>query len=857
MNASLANADDFHDEEIAASVLRLHETQQRLQELAGGEVDAVLLPGGQSFLLHAAQEKLRQGEAIQRGMAEMQIAILNALPAHIALLDAQGVILSVNDAWRRFATANVLQGPEFGVGQNYLEVCTRAQGDCSEEAEDAARGIRRVLRGEAKEFTLEYPCHSPADKRWFRLMVTPLQEGQLSGVVVMHVNVSERKLAEEALRESEERFRGTFEQAAVGIAHFSTEGRFLRVNDKLCAIFGYDREELLELTSADLTVPEDRAACEEARLAMVAGKLASYDTEKRYLRKSGEVVWTHLVINLQRAAVGEPRYFISVFDDITARKQVEEALQNSERQQRELAAQLEAERARLVAAQAVAKVGSWEMDFATSTLTWSEETYRIFGTTPERFPHTHAGFLELVHPEDREAVDDALIQSLSGRGPFAIEHRLLSPDGRVTFVEERWDVLSDARGGSKRAIGTCQDITERKLVEERRRGQEEAERANRAKSEFLSRMSHELRTPLHAILGFAQLLEVDDRNDEDKESVAQIMRAGGHLLGLINEVLDIARVESGKLALTPEPVSVRETLEETLSLVKVQAADCGVRIEPLRGDLDCQVLANAQRFKQVVLNLLSNAVKFNQQGGSVTVACQKIADYLRIAVADTGRGIPAESMGKLFAPFERLDVGDAAIEGTGLGLSLSKHLVEAMGGRIGVESELGKGSTFWIELPLNQGTRATTPTGLIPDAPIPSVAEAPRSTVPRTLLYIEDNLSNLRLVERILARRPEVTLLSALQGRLGLDLARGHLPDLILLDLQLPDLRGDEVLRQLRADPATADIPVVMISADATTGQIERLRAAGANEYLTKPINIRSFLAIVDAALPRTAAPPS
>jgi CheY-like chemotaxis protein len=218
-------------------------------------------------------------------------------------------------------------------------------------------------------------------------------------------------------------------------------------------------------------------------------------------------------------------------------------------------------------------------------------------------------------------------------------------------------------------------------------------------------------------------------------------------------------------------------------------------------------------------------------------------------VADTGRGISAGNLAKLFVPFERLDVGDTVIEGTGLGLSLSKHLIEAMGGRIGVESELGKGTTFWVELPLIQGTPAATARRL--DARIPSVAEQPRSTAPRTLLYIEDNLSNLRLVERILARRPEVKLISAMQGSIGLELARQHQPDLVLLDLHLPDIQGDEILRQLRADPRTEQLPIVMISADATSAQIQRLRAAGANDYLTKPIDVRKFLAVVDATEPR------
>ena len=460
----------------------------------------------------------------------------------------------------------------------------------------------------------------------------------------------------------------------------------------------------------------------------------------------------------------------------------------------------------------------------------------------------------LQGPKTDRAILDGVRAHLAGGDEFRGEAVNYRKDGSEFVLSWHIAPIRDERGKVTHFIGCQRDATERnRAAAALQQAKEEAERANRAKSEFLSRMSHELRTPLHAILGFAQLLETDGQSADDAESVGHILRAGNHLLGLINEVLDLARVEAGKLALTPEPVSVRATLEETLALVKPLAAERGVRLEPLAGELDCEVLSSAQRFKQVILNLLSNAVKFNREGGTVAVSCAKTGDCLRLQVADTGHGISAAHMAKLFVPFEHLDVGDTVIEGTGLGLSLSKHLIEAMGGRIGVESEPGKGTVFWVELPLNQRTPAATERKL--EARIPTVAELPRATAPRTLLYIEDNLSNLRLVERILARRPEVTLLSAMQGSIGLELARQHRPDLILLDLHLPDIQGDEILRQLRAEPRTAQLPIVMISADATTAQIERLRAAGASDYLTKPIDVRAFLALVDATEPRPAEP--
>lgn len=458
----------------------------------------------------------------------------------------------------------------------------------------------------------------------------------------------------------------------------------------------------------------------------------------------------------------------------------------------------------------------------------------------------------LQGPKTERTVLDRVRAQLNGGEDFQGEAVNYRKDGSEFVVSWNISPIRGEGGEVTHFIGFQRDATERNRVSSAlQEAKEEAERANRAKSEFLSRMSHELRTPLHAILGFAQLLEMDVEKSGDVESVTQIISAGNHLLGLINEVLDIARVEAGKLALAPEPVSVRDTLEETISLVQPLAAKQGVQLDLLPENLDHEVLSSSQRFKQIILNLLSNAVKFNRKGGSVTVSCEKFEDCLRIRVTDTGRGISTEDMTKLFIPFERLDVGDTVIEGAGLGLSLSKHLVEAMGGRIGVESVKGEGTTFWVDLPLIPKT-AVPVTRSLP-ALISNITERPRSTVPRTLLYIEDNLSNLRLVERILSRRPEVRLISAMQGSIGLELVRLHQPDLILLDLHLPDIQGDEILRQLRADPLTEMLPIVMISADATTEQIERLRAGGATDYLTKPIDVRKFLALVDAVVPRKA----
>jgi CheY-like chemotaxis protein/nitrogen-specific signal transduction histidine kinase len=396
-------------------------------------------------------------------------------------------------------------------------------------------------------------------------------------------------------------------------------------------------------------------------------------------------------------------------------------------------------------------------------------------------------------------------------------------------------------------VVVLRDITQQKHGERiLKEAKEEAERANQAKSEFLSRMSHELRTPLNAILGFAQLLEMEDLRQENRESVEQILKGGRHLLELINEVLDITRIETGNISLSPEPVYVLDAVQQAMDLVRPLAAhrDIRLRVEP--GDRRKRhVLADRQRLIQVLLNLLSNAVKYNRAKGSVTVGCQEIAGgKARLTVCDTGFGISEQDIEKLFSPFERLKADQAGVEGTGLGLALSRRLAEVMGGVLGVESRLGQGSTFWIELALVED-----PLHRLEREDALTLAKTISGAERRAIVYIEDNLSNLRLMEQIFAERPEIKLIASMQGELGLDLAREHHPDLILLDLHLPDIPGEQVLRRLREDPGTRDIPVIVVSADATPRQIDRLLTAGAKEYLTKPLDIKKFLKVLDEHL--------
>lgn len=417
-----------------------------------------------------------------------------------------------------------------------------------------------------------------------------------------------------------------------------------------------------------------------------------------------------------------------------------------------------------------------------------------------------------------------------------------------------------ADGSCRTVCMLSRDVTQHKQAAlALQQAKDEAERANRAKSEFLSRMSHELRTPLNAILGFGQLFELDEMSVDDRENIEQILRAGQHLLGLINEVLDVARIESGQLTLSLEPINVAAIVEEVLGLIQPLATQRHIRISKMIASPHFYVMADQLRLKQILLNLLSNAIKYNHDGGQAAVACVEVqaapgdapeqGGRLRLEVSDTGPGIAAEDITKLFRAFERLGADRDGIEGTGIGLALSQRLAQLMGAEIGVRSVRHEGSTFWIEF-----QRAADPQGIsnqLEEVATPaarSVAPAVSATTPpgRTVLYIEDNLANLKLVERVLAVRSSIQLLSAMQGQVGIDLARQHRPDLILLDLHLPDMDGDEVLPRLLEYPETKGIPVVMLSADATPGQAQRLLNAGARAYLTKPLDIQRFMTTLD-----------
>ena len=430
-------------------------------------------------------------------------------------------------------------------------------------------------------------------------------------------------------------------------------------------------------------------------------------------------------------------------------------------------------------------------------------------------------------------------------------------DGKETVVSYNATTFYDRDRKLQGVFAAARDFTERKRLDqslqeknvELESAKSVAEKANLAKSDFLSSMSHELRSPLNAILGFAQLMESDSPppTPAQKESIDQILQAGWHLLTLIDDILDLAKVEAKQVPLSREPVSMGEVMVECQGMTEPQAQQRGIHMAFPRFAMPCYVLADRTRVKQVLINLLSNAIKYSQPQGTVEVTCaESTPGRIRVSVGDTGAGLSPEQVAQLFQAFNRLGQEAGGEEGTGIGLVVAKRLVELMGGVIGVDSAVGEGSVFWFELCSVAEPHLGMEGGEAEALAQPLV---PRGARPHTLLYVEDNPANMKLVEQIIARHPDIRLLTAVNGNSGIEIARGSLPDVILMDINLPDINGFEVLKILHSDPTTAQIPVMAVSASAMPLDVERGLKAGFFRYLTKPIKVTEFMEAMVVAL--------
>ena len=667
---------------------------------------------------------------------------------------------------------------------------------------------------------------------------------------------------------------------------------FLEVNAAAVEHYGYSREEFLRMRLEDIRPPE-----ELSRLRAAVDRMAS--GAEQTIRRHGET-WRHRVkdgsirdVEIVSHALdfGGRHAALVVAIDVTELKRAQSSLTTYAERLRilhEIDAAIIAAEAPVAIAEVVLRrlrdllgvpraiVNMFDLEAGEVEWLAAIGRRRLRLGPGVRYPLIMMGDVEALRRGELQVLDTARlppgphVDALLASGihvymvvPMIAGGELIGAisfgGAPAEFSEEQISIAREVAAQLAIAIAQARlhEQVRRQAAELERRVQErtlaltaanaEADRANRAKSDFLSRMSHELRTPLNAVLGFGQLLEMRLEHPRDRESVEQILKGGRHLLNLINEILDISRIEAGRLPLSPEPVLVGDAIRRVVDLARPLASERGIALHAERSSLhDRYVLADSQRLQQVLLNLLSNGIKYNRDGGRVTLGCAKTTEgRLRFLVIDTGAGISPALQSRLFTPFDRLGVEAGGVEGTGLGLALSRRLVEAMGGLIGCDSVEGRGSTFWIELP-DSGSPAQR-SGLDRDGGLVAVRQAHRTG---TLLYVEDNPSNLRLVERVLAEHTAIRLIAAMQGRLGLALAREHRPDLILADLHLPDMSGEEILRELQGDPALSGTPVVIVSADATPGQMKRLLAAGARGYLTKPIDVQRLLSEIDAALP-------
>ncbi|MCL5948379.1 MAG: ATP-binding protein [Actinobacteria bacterium] len=523
-------------------------------------------------------------------------------------------------------------------------------------------------------------------------------------------------------------------------------------------------------------------------------------------------------------------------------------------------------------------------DTAGKVIRVSPEVERSLGITMDGARELMRNFQHVL-PEDRQPSLELQAATIASPHTTSLPMRVRArgKTGEVKTYEIRCRPLISKGGEVIGTVTAARDISDQVTKEdELTRAKQEADKANQAKSEFLSRMSHELRTPLNSILGFSQLIKMDEIPDQIREYVIQIEKGGKHLLSLINEVLDLARVEAGRLSLSIEPVIVVPNIREAMDIISPLAFTSNVSLAFNRNDVGnyLAVKADSQRLMQVLLNLLDNAIKYNIKGGSVMVnleqrQCDK-GRTVRISVVDTGRGIPANALEAIFTPFTRLSADSTSIPGTGIGLALTRRLVEAMGGTITVTSEPGKGSTFCVEVPMDESTASAglneNPAGdpmeaviisgsqavdavhasgnagseTSPDGSLDSAVAGNEVERLFTVLYIEDNVASARLMEEILSKRPSVRLIPTALGRLGIDIARQYHPDLILLDLHLEDMSGEDVLREITADSDLASIPVVIVSADATPSTLKRLVNDGACRYMTKPVDVQVMLEMVD-----------
>jgi PAS domain S-box-containing protein len=733
-------------------------------------------------------------------------------------------------------------------GSTYEEVLRLAvnTGRINTEGRDPETFIRQRLTLHRKAYGR--PVERQIAGRWYQVREHPTSDG---GVVVVRTDVTEIKRREAELSGARAEAERAHARLVDGIESLSDGFLLWDADDRLVL-----RNEAVSRTDTDkgeMLVPGVRFAevmaqrVKQGRIPQARGREEAYIRERLALHQnpSGETIeqefedgrWVSL--RERRTRDGG---IVSVRTDITELKRREAEL---------MAARAEADQARARLVDAIESLEDgfvlWDKD--DRLVLWNQAIMRL---APEPEVEPGITFAELM----RKRIAGGRIQAAIGREAEYLAERIAwhsNPDGKPVDVQldnGRWTRLRGRRTRDGGMVSIRSDITESKQREsELMAARAAADAASQAKSEFLSRMSHELRTQLNAIIGFAQMLQLDRKNSlssEQREYANFILNGGQHLLSLVNEVLDFARIEAGTLKLTTERVSVMTSLADIKHTMTPMAAKADIPLVVMESEDMPDVRADELRLRQILINLTSNAIKYNRPGGTVRLSASHHQGRVRFEIADSGPGISSEHHADLFQPFQRLGAEYTTVEGTGIGLAICKRLTEAMGGSIGFTTAMGLGSTFWVDLPVETAPAAAAR----PSAEVELAAAAPLATAGGfTLLYVEDNPANLRLMEHLISTLPNVEMLSAPTPKLGLELAAAHRPDVIVLDLNLPGMSGYELLARLKAMPETRDSPVMALTAAALPRDIERGLAAGFFRYLTKPLDIKAFLAAVDEVL--------